>query len=329
MVILVTIWGGFTYPRTEHNRVYCLYTNEVGISKLGKNKNTIGALLVLIATFTLTIKDSADKYLMLHHYHPVQILWFRFAIPALILAFTMRKEFVVSVKVTQWRLLARSAMFLFCALVSVIALKDIPLNTYIMIAQLGPIAYMLAGILFFKEKFSGLRWGATLLGFCGVMVILQPSGSADFNWMYLLPLLIVFAATGYNLITKTISSDVSFLSIFINTFWVLGCVASVLLLVNPSWWVTPHWQDVPYLLAVPVVTLVSQFCLIKAMKLAEASYLAPFFYFQIVFACLIGYWWFGEVPTHASLIGGILIVCAGALLMLKRSPAKKTSTEQA
>lgn len=295
---------------------------------MGKNKNTIGALLVLIATFTLTIKDSADKYLMLHHYHPVQILWFRFAIPALIMAFTLRKAFVVSIKVTQWRLLARSAMFLFCALVSVITLKDIPLNTYIMIAQLGPIAYMLAGILFFKETFSGLRWGATLLGFGGVMVILQPSGTAEFNWMYALPLLIVFAATGYNLITKTISKEVSSLSIFINTFWVLGCVSSLLLLLNSSWWVTPQWQDIPYLAVVPIVTLVSQFCLIRAMKLAEASYLAPFFYFQIVFACLLGYWWFDEVPTHESLLGGVLIVFAGALLMLKRAPAKSTATEQ-
>ncbi|WP_342609912.1 DMT family transporter [Vibrio tritonius] len=295
---------------------------------MGKNQNTVGALLVLIATFTLTIKDSADKYLMLHHYHPVQILWFRFAIPALIMAVFMRKEFVISIKVTQWRLLARSAMFLFCALVSVIVLKDIPLNTYIMIAQLGPIAYMLAGILFFKEKFSGLRWGATLLGFLGVMVILQPSGTAEFNWMYVLPLLIVFAATSYNLITKTISKDVSSLSIFINTFWVLGCVSSLLLLTSPGWWVTPQWQNVPYLAVVPIVTLVSQFCLIRAMKLAEASYLAPFFYFQIVFACLLGYWWFDEVPTHESLLGGVLIVLAGALLMLRRAPAKSTATEQ-
>ncbi|MCA2018073.1 hypothetical protein LDJ79_18280 [Vibrio tritonius] len=56
--------------------------------------------------------------------------------------------------------------------------------------------------------------------------------------------------------------------------------------------------------------------------------MAPFFYFQIVFACLQGYWWFDEVPTHESLFGGVLIVLAGALLMLQRAPAKSTATEQ-
>ena len=305
-----------------------LYTNKIQLSVNTKHNNTLGALLVLLATFTLTIKDSSDKYLMQHDYHPMEILWFRFAIPAVLMIFFLRKEFVIAIKATEHWLIVRSALFLFCALASVVALKVIPLNTYIMIAQLGPVAYMIAGIVFFKEAISSRRIISTVLGFSGVMVILQPGLSTTFDWMYLLPLLIVFAATGYNLATKMINGNVQFISIFINTFSLLGLVSTLLLGINPEWWKMPEWQDWPYLLAVPTVTIISQFCLIKAMQVAEASYLAPLFYFQIVFACLVGYWWFDEIPTSATLIGGLMIVASGLTLMLKKAKQKNYQTNE-
>ncbi len=46
-----------------------------------KNHNMLGAMLIIVATLSLTLKDSADKYLIQHGYHPIQMVFFRFAIP--------------------------------------------------------------------------------------------------------------------------------------------------------------------------------------------------------------------------------------------------------
>lgn len=285
-----------------------------------KSNNIIGAILVLFATLSLTMKDCADKYLIMHGYHPVQMVFFRFAIPFLFMLIFMPKQTKTAILATNKKLLIRSALFLFCAITSVIALNCMPLNVYIIIVQMGGIAFMLGGAMFFNERITPIKVFATILGFIGVVVVMNPSSSTSLHLIYLLPLLIVFANTGYNLITKTIDPSISFMSIFINTFFILGTIATIALLVQPNMWITPTWESLPYFITIPIVTIISQLCLIKAMKIADASHVAPFFYFQIFFACLFGYWLFDELPTMYSLIGSAFIVAAGLIVTYANYP---------
>lgn len=290
------------------------YSFQIRTLMKAQNNNTLGAILILIATLSLTLKDSADKYLILHGYHPIQMVFFRFAIPFLCMLIFMPKQTKTAMLATNKKLLLRSALFLVCAITSVISLKYIPLNVYIIIAQMGGIAFMLGGAFFFKEQLTPTKIVATILGFIGVIVVMNPTSEGGMHVIYLLPLVIVFANTAYNLVTKTIDAKISFLSIFINTFFILGMVATVCLVAQPQMWKTPSMESIPYFITIPVVTIVSQLCLIKAMKVADASHVAPFFYFQILFACVIGYWLFDEVPTRYSLVGSAFIMSAGLLI---------------
>ncbi|OEF30145.1 DMT family transporter [Vibrio rumoiensis] len=285
-----------------------------------KPNNVLGASLVLLATFSLTMKDSADKYLVMHGYHPVQMVFFRFAIPFLFMLIFMPKQTKMAILATNKKLLIRSTLFLVCAITSVISLNYMPLNVYIIIVQMGGIAFMLGGAIFFNERLTPLKVFATILGFIGVVVVMNPSDGGSLHLIYLLPLLIVFANTGYNLITKTIDPAISFLSIFINSFFILGMVSTIALLVQPEMWITPTRESIPYFITIPMVTIISQLCLIKAMKIADASHVAPFFYFQIFFACLFGYWLFDELPTMYSLIGSAFIVAAGLIITYANYP---------
>lgn len=279
-----------------------------------QNNNMLGAVLILIAILALTLKDSADKYLILHGYHPVEMVFFRFTIPFLCMLIFMPKQTKIAILATNNKLVLRSTLFLVCAITSVIALKYIPLNVYIIITQMGSIAFMLGGALFFNERLTPTKIVATILGFIGVIVVMNPTGEEGLHVIYLLPLIIVLANTAYNLLTKTIDASVSFISIFINTFFILGVAATICLVVEPQMWRTPNVESMPYFMIIPVVTIVSQLCLIKAMKVADASHVAPFFYFQILFACVIGYWLFDEIPTRYSLIGSVFIMSAGLLI---------------
>ena len=291
-----------------------------------KNHNMLGAVLIIVATLSLTLKDSADKYLIQHGYHPIQMVFFRFAIPFLCMLIFMPKQTKTAIFATNGKLILRAVLFLVCAVSSVIALKYIPLEMYIIIVQMGSIAYMLGGSLFFKETLTPIKIIATLLGFVGVVIVINPTNISGLQWVYLLPLLIAIANSGYNLLTKTIDSNISLLSVLINSFFILGSVSSLLLLAQPQMWKTPTLEALPYFITIPVVTIVSQLCLIKAMNIAEASHVAPFFYFQIIFSCIFGYWLFDEVPTVYTLGGGLFIVAAGLLVTYSNyRPVKKAS----
>lgn len=291
-----------------------------------KNHNMLGAILIIVATLSLTLKDSADKYLIQHGYFPVQMVFFRFAIPFLCMLIFMPKQTKTAIFATNGKLILRAVLFLVCAVTSVIALKYIPLEMYIIIVQMGSIAYMLGGSLFFKETLTPIKIIATLLGFVGVVIVINPTNISGLQWVYLLPLLIAIANSGYNLLTKTIDSNISLLSVLINSFFILGSVSSLLLLAQPQMWKTPTLEALPYFITIPVVTIVSQLCLIKAMNIAEASHVAPFFYFQIIFSCIFGYWLFDEVPTVYTLGGGLFIVAAGLLVTYSNyRPVKKAS----
>ncbi|MBD1575559.1 DMT family transporter [Vibrio sp. S11_S32] len=293
-----------------------------------QNKNMLGAMLVILATLSLTLKDSADKYLILHGFHPVQMVFFRFTIPFLCMLIFMPKQTKTAILATNGKLLIRSALFLVCAITSVISLKYIPLEVYIIIVQMGSVAYMLGGAIFFKETLTAVKIIATLLGFAGVVIVMNPTDVGGLHLIYLLPLVIVVANTGYNLLTKTIDSSVSFISIFINSFFILGSVSTILLIAQPDMWITPTMESIPYFITIPVVTIVSQLCLIKAMKIADASHVAPFFYFQILFACIFGYWLFDELPTIFTLGGGVFIVAAGIIITYANYKPNRNKSKQ-
>lgn len=278
------------------------------------SRNSLAIFLTLFALLALTLKDGADKYLVLHGYSVMEMVWFRFFIPFVgLLLLWPRRSVSALLAVDRW-LLLRSLLFLVCALVSVVSLAHVPLNVYTIICQLGSLAFVIAGLLFFKEKLSAAKAGAVLLGLLGVLVVTHPDGSKA-NLYYLLPLVIVVANTSYNLLTKLVNPRLGTLDILIVTCFMLGMVAMLTLLWQPALWHSPDLRDWPYLLALPVVTLLSQYCLIKAMQFAEATALAPFFYFQIFFSTLCGYLMFGEMPTLSSMGGCVLIVLAGLLVI--------------
>ncbi len=292
------------------------------------SRNSLAIFLTLFALLALTLKDGADKYLVLHGYSVMEMVWFRFFVPFLgLLLLLPRRTVSALLAVDRW-LLLRSLLFLVCALVSVIALAHVPLNVYTIICQLGSLAFVVAGVIFFRERLTRAKVAAVLLGLFGVLVVTHPDGG-DANLYYLLPLVIVLANTGYNLITKLVDPRLTTLDILIVTCFMLGMVAMVALCWQPALWRFPALADWPYLLALPVVTLLSQYCLIKAMQYAQASTLAPFFYFQIFFSTLCGYLMFGEMPTLSSMAGCLLIVLAGIVVIHSQRRASVLARSEA
>jgi len=168
-----------------------------------------------------------------------------------------------------------------------------------------------------REKVGWRRWTAIVIGFVGMMIILQP-GVQAFSPAALLPLAAATMFALYGLLTRLVarvdSANVSF-------FWT-GLVGAIAMTPLGLW----HWEhlapvDWGWLLALCVASMASHYMLIRAYAVAEASAIQPFSFLQLVFVTILGVTLFGEVLKLNVVIGTIVVVGAG-LFTLWRARVK-------
>ena len=157
------------------------------------------------------------------------------------------------------------------------------------------------------EKVGWRRWTAILVGFGGVLIILNP-GSGVFTPAALIPFLSALLFAIYGLMTRFVSQKDTPVTSFVWT-GVFGALA-----------ITPfglwHWQpmtpaDWGWMALLCLCGATSHFLLIKSYAVAEASSVQPFAYFQLPFAASLGVLLFGEELRINVVVGAAIVVGAG------------------
>jgi drug/metabolite transporter (DMT)-like permease len=92
---------------------------------------------------------------------------------------------------------------------------------------------------------------------------------------------------------------------------IFGAVAA------PAAWVALTWRDSALLILLGVVATFAHFCINRALKLAPASVVVPYQYTTIVWAVLLGYIFFGDVPSWHMLAGAATIIAAGIYIFFR------------
>lgn len=192
------------------------------------------------------------------------------------------------------------------------ALRSLPLTTTTSIGFAAPlIVTLLAGPLL-GERLSARRLGAVLVGFAGVLVITRPGG-AGFHPAMLLVLGTALCNALYSIATRSLAARDSSET----TMFYTGLVGALVFLpALPLVWEAPAAPGIwPLIGALVVFGTVGHGLLILAHKRAPASVLAPFFYAQILWATLIGFAVFGELPDRWTLAGGAVVLASGLFLL--------------
>ena len=141
----------------------------------------------------------------------------------------------------------------------------------------------------------------------------------------------VFAALAQIHIRRLVQTDQTSAIVFYFSL-TASCLS---LLTIPFGWVLPTWEQAAMLIGAGLIGGVAQIMLTSSYRFAPASVVAPFDYVAILFAILIGYVWFSEVPTAQMLIGASIVIAAGILIIwrerqlgLKRGKARPGVTPQ-
>ena len=188
------------------------------------------------------------------------------------------------------------------------AFKHLPLADVYVISFAAPLFLTALSAPLLGERVGARRWGAVLIGFCGVLVIAQPSLDAPPP----LPLMVgLVGAAAYALAmiaVRSLAPTENSLSLVVYFLLVAGTVGGVAAI---PVWVQPGLADLAIMLAIGVFGAGAQWLLTEAFRLAPAATLAPLEYAGLVWALLFGFAVFGDVPTLSVLAGGALIVASG------------------
>lgn len=187
------------------------------------------------------------------------------------------------------------------------ALPKIPLADMTAIGFTGPIFIMIGAAWFLGEPMRKDRWIAALIGFAGVLVVVLPKMSGSGGWYNLVMLASapVFAASF--LITKALTRYEK------PGVIVLWQALTVSVLSLPM--ALPHWQmptPVQWLgfLATGVLGTLAHYCLTRAFVMADISATQSLRFLDLVWASLLGWLVFGDVPSQSTWLGAFVILCA-------------------
>lgn len=282
--------------------------------------NMRGALWMLASAITFTLMTSLIKYLGAD-YSPALQTFYRQAAGLLVLAPIIVRDPVGAFRTSRpGILLFRSLAGTLGLVLAFWAYQELPLAeanalSFTRTLWIVPLAIFVLG-----EKVGPWRLGATLIGFGGVLIMLQPSIANAVGWPAAAALssaaLFAMTITGMKVMTRDHSVTVLMV-------WsaVLGFVLSIPLAVTEWRWPDP--VDLALLAAMGVLGLVTQVCYIKGMALGDAAAMAPIDYTRLVFAILFGLVLFHEIPNLVTMLGALVVIGSTLVITLRDLHSKQ------
>jgi drug/metabolite transporter (DMT)-like permease len=253
-----------------------------------------------------------------------QIIVIRGAITAVLVALAAAAAGVLR----HWRGMFSAAVFVrggFDAATTLMftnALANMRIADATAVINAAPIAGTLLAVVILKERVDALRWTAILLGFAGVLLVLQPDASG-FNIYGLLALGAMITVAGREVVTRRIAAEVPSLVV---TLWSALTVTTVGAGASLA---TGAWAPLPYaelgLISISALLLFGAYhTSVVSLRLGEVSLVGPFRYVIIVWGLVVGYLVWGDVPGVAELSGMALIALAGFAVFRRELARSRT-----
>ena len=201
------------------------------------------------------------------------------------------------------------------------ALPKISLADMTAIGFTGPIFIMLGAAWFLGEPMRKDRWIAAIIGFSGVLVVVLPKMSGDGGWYNLVMLASapVFAASF--LITKALTR---YEKPGVIVLWqALTVTVLSLPLAIPNWQMPTPMQWLAFA-ATGVLGTLAHYCLTRAFALADISATQSLRFLDLVWASVLGWLVFGDIPSQSTWLGAFVILWA-TVWIARREGRRKTA----
>jgi drug/metabolite transporter (DMT)-like permease len=267
-----------------------------------------GIVCALAAWLLFAGMDAGSK-LLAEHYAIIQILWVRFVSLAVIAAWLARRQGGRGALRTRhfWLQSLRSVLLVIEIGLFIMTITVLPLADAHAILAITPLVVTALSVPLLREQVGLRRWCAIGVAFAGVLIILRP-GLGTVHPIALLALVCSLMFALYQILTRIVSrADPPLTTLFYTA--PVG-VAGLTLLV-PFYWTAPDLAGWALFALVAGLGAGGHFLLIKALQLAPASILQPFSYTILIWATLVGFAVFGNLPDLLTVVGGLIVAASG------------------
>jgi drug/metabolite transporter (DMT)-like permease len=276
--------------------------------------NTRAAFLALISTGLITGVAALSKAAVVD-YHVLQILFFRQCIVFLSTLPQIAKDFPNSLKTENPKLHCIRLAGAFVGLTfSIWAVGLLPLTTATTLAFSQTFFMAVLAFVFLKEAVGWHRIGAIIVGFLGVLIVVRPGGEGFANLGTLVAIAGAFGGAVAFISVRSLSQTESTATLIAYQTIIIGILAAI-----PMFWLwkTPDYTGWVLLISVGLLAVPAQWIGVAAVRLGESSLLANVQYAKLIYAGLLGYFIFNEVPDWYTVIGASVII-ASAFYIFQR-----------
>ena len=280
------------------------------------SENFRGALLMMVCMGAFVLNDAFVR-LAGNSLPLAQILFLRGVLTTLVLlifAIYLGTFKVRVVKKDKWKIFFRSIAEALTAFFFLTAVLNMPFAN--VTALLLPMTVTLAAALVFKEKVGLIRIILIIVGFLGVILIINPSADG-FNLYSGYALIAVILITTRDLITRKLSVEVPTLLPTVSASFGVLLFSIILMAKTP---IQPlNIQNSFFIILAAFFIIFGYYTAVLVMRVGDISFISPFRYSAIIFALILGLVFFNEWPDLTALIGICIVTAAGGFLLYKNN----------
>lgn len=284
------------------------------------NDNKRGALWMLVAALTMTLQSVIVKDLGAT-IDSFEIAFFRGLFGTLlVLPVAIRRLHLRDLSHNLGLHTGRTIAGVTSLICTFYAFTAMPLADATAIMFTMPVFMIVLAVVFLGESAGWWRTTATLIGFLGVVIVVRP-GTAAFDPVSLIALFgaLLHAVVGVFVKKMARVEPPELIMLYFSLL-----ATAVFFLPTLYVWHSPTPGELASLGAVAVLGIVNQVCFIAACRVGEMTVVAPIDYTRLLFAGILGYAVFGEIPDGIAAIGALFIIASGFLILRTSAASRRT-----
>ncbi|HEU4838960.1 MAG TPA: DMT family transporter [Micavibrio sp.] len=284
-------------------------------TKENQDHPILGMGCAIAAFFMFAVMNVFAKKLS-EHLNIVEITFYRNFIamlPMLFMIYVMGRKDILAIRSNPKGIVIRSIGGTISLILTFAAFAAMPMADTTAFLFTSSLIIPVLGYFFLGEGVGKYRWGAVLIGFMGVIVMLKPTGEANLHGVSL-----ALSAAAMQAILQIIlralgktekPATVTFYFVFI------GSVLS--LIPMPFVFTMPNAADIPCIIGLGLAGVAAQLLLSTAYKYAQVSIVTVFNYSGIIWATLFGWMVWGDWPDETIFIGGAIIISSNVFIVYR------------
>ena len=288
------------------------------------NNELLGIFYMILCQFSFATNDAMVKFIYLNFdeiFVLNQVIFIRGIFALFFIGIFLYFKNLLNFKIifSSRQLSIRGVFEAFAAICFFIGVATLPFGMVYVLLSLAPIFMTAFGALFLNEKVRWKRWTAVILGFIGIIIVINPK-ELEFGYFFIFPLLSAILLSFRDMYTKNIKGNFHSLQIAFIT-----CLVVIIFFGFLSLYKFFNFSLKEYL-----ILFVASFFLslgyifsVATIKVALVSVTSTFRYSVILWGILYGYFYFGEIPNTNTYIGAVLIVISGLIIITRQKQLGK------